>query len=237
MGDDACRKELVGLTVGVMTFIIFFGTCFCYCCFCCCCCSCCRRKEKPDERYGPFCAMNFIAPRPTKAMKENNGRRGSELPTLPSSQGQAFSATDDLNKYRLSKAEQEAIRKAKEKEEKKEEEEILTRPQSRFGEVLAKRSEEKKQSGSEIRRAKKDREALRKEANEARKKKVEDDKEERLEKKEEEREAKKKAKEDEKKRKQEEKEKAAADKQKAKEEKEKAKEDAIIAKQEEEKKK
>ena len=40
--DNACRKELVGLTIGVMTFVIFFGTCFCFCCCCCCCCSCCR---------------------------------------------------------------------------------------------------------------------------------------------------------------------------------------------------
>merc|ERR1719238_2307463 len=198
-----------------MTFVIFFGTCFCFCC-CCCCCSCCRRTEKPDETYGKFCAMNFLPPRPTKHQKENRGRRHTELPTLPTSQGQAVNAQQDYNKYTLSKEERERIKKAEEKEQKKEEGEILTRQKDTFGKHLMKQPSEKpKDTASQQRRDKKAREVARKEANEARKKKVEQDKEDRLK----------------------EKQKAIEEKQKAKEQKEKEKEEAIIKKQQEEKQK
>ena len=137
--DDACRKELVGLTVGVLTFVIFFGTCFCFCCCCCCCCSCCRRAEKPDERYGPLCAMNFIAPKPTKHMRANRGRRHSELPALAMSPGFP-SMTADRDFYKLSKKQLEDKEEAEERRRKKEDEddrEAARKAKDLFGDHLA----------------------------------------------------------------------------------------------------
>ena len=59
--------------------------------------------------------MNFIAPKPTKHMKANRGRRHTELPAQPAAIGQAFSATDDLNKYSMSEEEKKRLKKAEEK--------------------------------------------------------------------------------------------------------------------------
>merc|ERR1712216_741621 len=51
--DGKCQKESAGILLGVITFVIFFGTCFCFCCCCCCCCSCCRKDKGPKEKWEP----------------------------------------------------------------------------------------------------------------------------------------------------------------------------------------
>ena len=159
--------------MGLVTFIIFFGTCFCFCCCCCCCCSCCRRTEKPDETYGKFCAMNFINPRPTKHMKENRGRRHNELPAQPMSPG-VPSMLADRDKFKLTKKQLQDKDDAEEKRRKREEEEereAFLKSKELFGEHLA-NYKKKEVPAAQAHLDKMAREKEREAANEARRLKV-----------------------------------------------------------------